>query len=71
MRLEALLSREVLNCQHSLIVFSFWYIILILQQIPLSGVLLLENTYLSYNSQVNIHISPLTLFKKSSFPISI
>ena len=49
MRLEALLSREVLNCQLSLIVFSFWHI-LILQQIPLSGALLLENTYLSYNS---------------------
>ena len=62
--LKVLLSHEVLNSQLSLILFSFWYI-LILQQIPTYwSSLLLEDTYLSYNFQVHVHIMPLTLLKK-------
>lgn len=64
MKLKVLLSHKALNCQLSLILFSFWYI-LILQQIPSQwSSLLLEDTYLSHNFQVYFHIIPLNLFKK-------
>lgn len=49
MRLKTLLSHEVLNCQVSLILFSFRYS-LILQQIPTQwSSLLLSDTYLNPN----------------------